>query len=60
MVLGVRLFPSSGYLQYTRKEKHLFSIEIMTPNGIYNGGEIIINYGFRFNLKHIKNYIYST
>ena len=29
VVLGVRPFPSSVYLQYTRKEKHLFSIENM-------------------------------
>ena len=32
LVLGVRPFPTSGYLQYTHKEKHLFSIEIMTKS----------------------------
>ena len=46
MVLGVRPFPSSGYLQYTRKEKHLFSIENMIE--IWEGGGIIINYGYRW------------
>tara|TARA_B110000444_G_C18285538_1_gene342762 strand:+ start:262 stop:411 length:150 start_codon:yes stop_codon:yes gene_type:complete len=24
VVIGIRPFPTSGYLQYTRKEKHLF------------------------------------
>ena len=48
VALGFRPFPTSGYLQYTHKEKHLFSIEIMTKSAYYDGHEIIINYGYRW------------
>ena len=46
-VLGIRPWPTTGYLQYTKKEKHLFSIEAMPTD---NNSAIIINYGFVYKL----------
>ena len=50
LIVGVRPWPSSLYLQYTLKEKHLLSIELMSIKGasdIYDL-PLIINYGYRW------------
>tara|TARA_B100000768_G_C11152317_1_gene320846 strand:- start:211 stop:621 length:411 start_codon:yes stop_codon:yes gene_type:complete len=50
LIAGVRPFPPSLYLQYTLKEKHLISTEIMHDQSASNIYDLplIINYGFRW------------
>jgi len=44
LVIGIRPWPPSGYFQYIKQEKHLFSIEAIPAD---HNPSIIINYGYR-------------